>query len=229
MPRDHVLQQHRPARHWHESRQERRHRHDAVPQACARARGEPDDEVQRLVAQMGKRVGGVERQGSEHRQDLLLEKIRHHRGRFGREIRTAEEAHAGAFETGQHLFTEDTVLPFDQLVAPARDGLQLLGWRHRVRTGVGHVPGELLLQPRDADHEEFVEADAQDGEKAEPLQKRELRIARFFEHALEECERRELAVDEMSRITRHGLWRIARVAQRGRGIHRADGRASINT
>src|SRR5207302_1965358 len=119
---------------------------------------------------------------------------------------------ARPFETGQQFMTEDAVLPLDQIVAAARDCLQLLRRRHRVRTGLADMARELLLQPGHADHEELVETDAEDGKEAQPLQKRNLRIARLLQHALDEGERRELAVDEMSRIARHGLRRIARAA-----------------
>ncbi len=62
VPRDDVLQQHRAAGHSDQTRQERRDRHHAVPQARFGPGREADGQVERLVAQVGKGMGGVQSQ-----------------------------------------------------------------------------------------------------------------------------------------------------------------------
>jgi hypothetical protein len=103
-------------------------------------------------------------------------------------------------------------------VATPRNRLQLVGGQHRVGARLRHMTGELLLQARHADHEELVDADAQDGEEPQALQERQLRIARLLEHPLEERQRGKLAVDEISWIAQGGLRRVARAQRRG-GVH----------
>src|SRR5262249_37727060 len=78
-----------------------------------------------------------------------------------------------------------------------------------------------LLQAGHADHEELVEAEAEHGEEPQSLEERQLRIARFLQHALEEREGRELAVDEVARVAREGLQRKRPAAHHGCGVHRS--------
>ena len=103
-------------------------------------------------------------------------------------------------------------------MAPLRDRLQLLGGRHRVRARLLDMPGKLLLESRDPDHEELVQARAQDTQEAQALEQRDLRIARFLEDPLDEGEVGKLAVDEVARLAQRRVGDCG-PAQSGRGIH----------
>ena len=57
------------------------------------------------------------------------------------------------------------------------DGGQLLGGKHAVGLGGGHPAGELLLQPGDPYHEEFVEVGSEERKKPNPLVQRQAAVA----------------------------------------------------
>jgi hypothetical protein len=75
------------------------------------------------------------------------------------------------------------------------DRRQLLHGCHAVRRDLLDVKQLLALQPGDADHEEFVEIVARDGEEADALQQRMRGVARLLQHAAVEGQPGKLAIE----------------------------------
>src|ERR1700674_3509440 len=83
--------------------------------------------------------------------------------RLGPELRGAQKPHAGAVEVGKDVAQKRPILPRHHLVATRPEGRELLAGAHRVGPALLDVPGELLLEARDADHEKLVEVRAGNG------------------------------------------------------------------
>src|SRR3712207_6453629 len=65
---------------------------------------------------------------------------------------------------------------------------------HPVGDGVGQIRDDLLLQPRDPDHEELVQVGLRDGDEPDPLQKGVPFVARLRQDPIVELQPRELPV-----------------------------------
>ena len=111
---------------------------------------------------------GVDGQRSEDREHLTFEELCRGRLRGCRPV-PAEQPHPRLLQRRQQLVEEHAILPLDQAVAALRDDSQLLGRSHRVGARLLDAAGDLLLEPRDPDHEELVERRAEDGQEAQPL------------------------------------------------------------
>ena len=83
----------------------------------------------------------------------------------------------------------------EHLPRPRPHQRELLLGRQPVGRDVLAVRPHLLLQDRDANHEELVEVGADDGEELDALEQRVAAIARLVEHPLVERQPAELAVD----------------------------------
>jgi len=89
----------------------------------------------------------------------------------------AADADALALQGRAHLAGQAVVLGGDELVDDLADALHLHPRRHAVGPGAeGDAGLDLLLDAADADHEEFVQVGAEDGQELEALQQRDLRI-----------------------------------------------------
>ena len=171
---------------------------------------EADGEVQRFVAKVGEGVARIERDGREDREDLAPEVIGDESRRASRELLQAEQAHAGALQVGQHVCSQRAVLPIDHLVGTQADGVQLFAGRERVGAGFLHVTGQLRLQSRHADHEEFVEVAAGDCEELQALEDGNGRVAGLLQDALVEGDPGQLPVDEPTGVGQRRRSRLRR-------------------
>jgi len=149
---------------------------------------------------MRKGMARVERDGRQYRKDVAAEVLGDVVVPLGRELRRREQPHARAVEVGEHVAEQRPVLPSSHLVAAVRHRRELLAGAQGVGPALLHMTGELLLEAGDADHEEFVEVRAGDGEELQPLQGGDARIEALLEHALVEGQPRELAIDEEARV-----------------------------
>ncbi len=176
-------------------------RDDSVAEPRSRrSRAETDRQVERLVAQVGERVPRVERDGRQDREHLPPEVLVDEGLGRRRELMRSQESEAGALQVGKHVREQRAVLARHHLVGPDADGLELLPRREGVGARFLHVPGDLRLEPRHPDHEEFIEVAAGDGEELQPLQGGHGRVARLLEDSVVEGEPRQLPVDEPARI-----------------------------
>ena len=190
------------ARQPHDRRQDARRRHDREVAERFRAgfHLHLDDDVERLVEQLGKGMFGINRQGREDRQHLGAEII-------------FQPCQIGAWQPGG-LQKADAVFgeggrqfapPADILVAhhppdASLDGAQSVGGRQAIQAGGGDAAFDLLLEAGDAHLEKFVQVGSGDAKKLETFQERIAGIAGLVEHALVELQPAQLAVDEMSRF-----------------------------
>src|SRR5438105_9675620 len=70
---------------------------------------------------------------------------------------------------------------------------------------MSYFPEQLLLQSRDADHEELIQVRREDCEEFKSLKQRLSFIQCLFEHTTEKFQQTQLAVDEqLFRATQHG-------------------------
>ena len=99
----------------------------------------------------------------------------------------------------------------EHLPRPRPHQPELLFGRQAIGRDVLAVGAHLLLQHRDANHEELVEVGADDGEKLDAFEERVAAIARLVEHPLVERQPAELAVE----IERQG----SRAAGRRRSLY----------
>src|SRR5829696_9352458 len=77
---------------------------------------------------------------------------------------------------------------------------ELLLWGHPVWNGVKEIRSDLLLQPCDPDHEEFIEVGLGDRHEPHPLQQRVPLVAGLFENPVVEPQPRELPVYVQRRV-----------------------------
>jgi hypothetical protein len=121
-----------------------------------------DGQVEAAVAQHGEGVPRVDRQRRQHGPHLAREVAGEVRLLLGRELAGAQELQAGALQPRRHLLAPDAVLLGHHRVGAGADRRQLLGGREAVGGRLGDVPRELLLEPRDPDHEELVQVRSDD-------------------------------------------------------------------
>ena len=116
---------------------------------------------------------------------------------FPRPLGLGEEAHALLRKLRKNLLVEQPVLLSDQRVgALAHQGENL---RRRRLYGNRYLIAEpdALLQLGDADLEELIEVARQDAKEPQPFQRRNPPVLGLCEHALVECQNRELAREEL--------------------------------
>ncbi len=152
-------------------------------------------EVVTHVGDVREGPSGVERQRREHREDPLLVVLAEHGLLRGVEIGVVDDVDAGGIQLGPELAEALARRLHD---APGA----LLGQREQLlrRVAVGRRLGDtgldLLPQAGDAHHEELAEDRADDADELDALDERVVGVAGLVQHAVEEVEHAELAVDE---------------------------------
>ena len=189
----------------HQPRQNPRHRQngDEVFDLGRRGIVQRDDDVEFLVAELGKRMRLIE---GERRQDgiNLFPEIGTHPGEFARgEVAGGLEVDAFGREGRDQLLAPAAVLILDEGVDAGADLLELLARIEAVGAGFDDARVALLHETGDADLEKLVEVAAGDGQKAHPLDQRMAVALRLFEHAAVEREPAEFAI-EVNRRRRAG-------------------------
>ncbi len=161
--------------------------------------GMPDEdgEVQREPGDVGERVGRVDRERREHREDALLEQPLAVLLLLAVELVPAEQldpflAQARAATVPR----ERPRLALHQLPGRRPDVLEHLAGQHAGGGAYGDPRGDPALETGHAHHEELVEVAAEDRQEPGPLQERQRVVLGQLEHALVEPQPRELAVEE---------------------------------
>ena len=165
---------------------------------------ELDDEVQALVHQQRERVRRVEADRGDDRRNLVAEIAAHPGLELGRPVAPTDEAHLMLFQLGQQDVVKDRVLAVDVTVDQLADPRQRLMRLQAVSASLFAGEGNLLLQPGDADLEEFVEVAGEDQQELQPLQQRVGLVQRLFQHADVELQLRKLAVDVQAAVIQAG-------------------------
>ena len=181
------------------------------PQAVEHGRGHGNDgemlgafartakfhgEIQAAACEEGEGVRGIERHGRHDGIDLALEKLREPQRPLPCQLFGAHEAYAlcGEFSGDESEAAIDRAVLAVRL---ARDGEHLLAGRKPRDVLVRDAARDEMLQAGDADHEEFIEVRAGDGDEAQALQQGILLARRFLEDALVEAQPRTFAVQEI--------------------------------
>ena len=117
---------------------------------------------------------------------------------FGSQLFDREQADAFPCQRRPHRFVPAAILGRHQFLGALGDFLQLADRPQSVGAVIlrGAVAEGLFAQAGYADHEEFVEVGAENGEEFQPLQQRRALVFRFLEHAGIELQPAKLAVDE---------------------------------
>ena len=161
-------------------------------------------DVDRLVPQMWEGMSWVDGQRSERREDVLGEVSARCRPLLRVERIGRDEVQSVPLQARENVGRPDPMLLFHHGVNVRADRRELLVRQEAVGSRLAHTPELLLLESRDAHHEEFVEIRGNDGQELEPLEDRQRDIRRLFEHPRVELEPRQLAVEEQLRVVELG-------------------------
>ena len=168
--------------------------------------GELDGERERQVRDERERVRRVEGEGRQDREHDALEVRRQLLAALGLDLLPAENAtrprRASAAGRPGACHREVGVAVHDLADHP-----QLLRRGEPVGAALGDGGLELLVQARDADHEELVEVRVEDREELHPLEERPARVERLLEHAPVEREPRDLAIEVERVVLEAVVWR----------------------
>ena len=155
-----------------------------------------DGQVEAQTADVRERVGRVDGQRGEHREDLRGEV-------FGQPLAISridgvpvDDPDALGDEGRQDVLDEAASLPFDQFLGPRRDHRQLFGRRHAVRRHHGQTHLPPPLQAGHPDHVELVEVGREDRQELGPLQERLVPILGQGEDPLVEVEPAQFPIGE---------------------------------
>ena len=158
---------------------------------------QPDDDVERLVEELRKRMGRIDGERREDRAHLPI-------------IERVQPLLIGAFDAVQ--LEQPDAVPGQgraELIPPAGvlvrhhfpdavgEGLKDSGRRLAVHAATGLAAFNPLLQPGHPDLEKLIQVGADNGEKLEPLQQRVLVVQRLVQHALVEFHPAQLAIEKM--------------------------------
>ena len=147
------------------------------------------------------RMGGIDRQRRQHREDVAQEMVGE-----PRPIRLLERLRLDQDHVVGRKFGAQLAPPHLLVDGEARHGLidpaQLLGRGQSVRTAGDDAGAHLALEAGHAHHEKFVQVVGGNRQEPHPFQQRVAGIARLFEHAAVEMEPGQFAVDESFRSGR---------------------------
>ena len=155
-----------------------------------------DGKVEREPGDVGERVGRVDGQGREHREDpvpehpvqpLLLPAV---------ELVPPHDGDALLDQGGADLVLEHAGMPCHQVVGDQRDVFENLA---RFQTGGGahgQAGRDTALEAGHADHEELVEVAGEDGQIAGAFQQRLRLVGGQLQDALVELQPGDLTVEE---------------------------------
>ena len=190
----------------HEARQRVGHL-DAREALVAVGVAEQHAEVVAHVGDVRERAARVERQRREHREDPVLV-VAPQRGALPRvEVGVVDDVDAGRLELGPELAEALARRLHDAPGALLRERQQLL---RRVAVGgrLGDAGLDLLPQAGDAHHEELAEDRADDADELDALEEGVVGVASLVQHALEEVEHAQLAVDVERRVAEVGVGQL---------------------
>jgi hypothetical protein len=172
-----------------------------------------DREILAAVRDVWERMSRIERQRGQDRGDLALKICPEVGGDVIRIIVRLEKPDAVLRELGPQPVGPDLGLFVEHLPRASPHHRQLLFGRQAVGRHVIAVRAQLLLQRRDAHHEELIEIRADDGEELHALEQWVAAVARLVENSIVERQPTQLAVDVQGLGVERGL------ARKLNGIH----------
>ena len=154
-----------------------------------------NNEVQAFVDQARERVGRVQPDGADHRQDFLFEVTAHPVGLSFRPFTTPDEVNVFLLHLGDQHVVQDVVLFPDVLVGHPADFAQHLLRHHAVGAQGFTAILDLLAQARHPDLEELVHVAAENAAEHQPVNQRMRGIQSLFEHPVVELKLAQFAVE----------------------------------
>ena len=169
-------------RHRHEPRQRRGHLDAREARAAVLLLGKLDGEREREVRNEREGVGRVERERRQHRKDHALEVSRQLLAPLGLDRVPGQDAHALLGELGENVLGQGLRGEVQVAAHDLADRPELFDGGEPVRALLGHGRLELVVEARDADHEELVQVRMEDAEEFQPLQERPVRVEGLLEY-----------------------------------------------
>ena len=160
----------------HEPAEDRRHLHPREVLLAGLRVAHQHGEVEREPGDVGERVGGVDRQRRQHREDPLLEQPLAELLLLAVEVVPADQLDALLRQRRHQLLAEEPRVPLHQVAGLGPDPLEHLA-RHQPGGGPhGDVGRDPALEAGHADHEELVEVAGEDRREAHPLEQRQVGV-----------------------------------------------------
>ncbi len=158
-----------------------------------------DRQVLAAIGNVRERVARVEGERRQHRGDVAPEVLGDKRCDVFRVLGRFEKPDAVLRQLRPQTIVPAASLLVEHLTRPRPHQPKLLLGRQSIRRHVLAVRPHLLLEHRDANHEELVEVGADNGEKLDAFEERVAAIACLIEHPLVELQPAELAIDKEGR------------------------------
>ena len=174
-----------------------------------------DGEVEREPGDVGERVGGVDRQRREHREDPVLEQPLARLLLLAVEVGPPDELDALLRPARHQLLAEQARVPLHLVAGLGPDALQDVARHQAGGRPDGDVGGDPALEAGHADHEELVEVAGEDRREAHPLEQRQVGVLGLAQHPAAVGEPGQLAVEEAI-VVRRDLGERALVGDVGR-------------
>ena len=181
---DHVLQRHEPVTaalgvlQRHESAEALRHLHPREVLLAGPRVAHDHGEVERETGDVRERVGRVDGQRGQHREDALLEQLLAVLLLVRVEVVPAHQLDAVLAEGRHDVVAEHARVPGHQLGGGAPDQVQHLARHQPGRRPHGDTGRDPALEAGHAHHEELVEVAGEDRQEADPLQQRQVACPR---------------------------------------------------
>ncbi|CAB4994836.1 unannotated protein [freshwater metagenome] len=166
-----------------EPRQHRRHLHAGKQLAPGVWVAHHHGEIQRQARDVGERVRWIDREGRQHREDLVEEDTSELLALGVAQLAPPHYLDALLDQPGQNLAVEALGMPQHHLVRMGQRDVVHLARQFPAR-GPGGDPGsDASFEPGDTDHKELVEIAGEDGEELGPLEQRKLVVLSELEHS----------------------------------------------
>src|SRR5688572_12664548 len=141
-------------------------------------------------------MAGIEGQRRERGEDGLFEVVAQQLELLFPELRVTQDANAGLAELPAELAAPQLRTVLERRQQIAADGGELLAGSATVCRALVRRCRHLRPQPRDADHEEFVQVAVEDGQETHALEQRQAGVESLGQNAPIEVEPAELAIEE---------------------------------
>ena len=180
----------------HEPAEDRRHLDPGEVLLAGLGVAHEDGEVEREPGDVGERVGRVDRQRRQHREDPLLEQPLAELLLLAVEVGPPDQLDALLGQAGHQLVAEQPGVPLHLVAGLGPDPLEHVA-RHQAGRGAdGDVGGDAALEAGHADHEELVEVAGEDRREAHALEQGQVGVLGLAEHAPAVGEPGQLTVEE---------------------------------
>ena len=194
---DHVLQRHEPlVAQRDEPAERRRHLHPREVLLAGLRVPHQHGHVEREAGDVGERVGRVDGQRREHREDAVLEEPLAELLLLAVEVLPAHQVDAVGRQLGHQVDAEELGVALALLGGADPDRLQHVARHHPGRRPHGHAGRDPALEAGDADHEELVEVAGEERHRPDPLEQRQALVLGHLEQPQVEAQPRQLAVEE---------------------------------